>query len=121
MESTRRNMISFACKTINVQEVIRCSFELTKTEYELLRFLLGKKRMSISDISKQQGFERSTVQKALQGLQKKNLATRRQINLAQGGYQYVYEVKDKQELQRNLIMIINTWHQNVEEAVKTWT
>ena len=35
-------MISFACKDIDKEELIRCSFELNKTEYKLLMFLMLK-------------------------------------------------------------------------------
>lgn len=34
-------MVTFACKRIRKEELIKCSFDLNKTEYNVLMFLLG--------------------------------------------------------------------------------
>ena len=62
-------MVDFACKQIELIEIIKCSFSLNKTEYKILIKLLKHEHwVSIVQISKLTGFERSTVQKAIKNL-----------------------------------------------------
>ncbi|MBN1274765.1 MarR family transcriptional regulator [Candidatus Woesearchaeota archaeon] len=114
-------MINFACTTINLQDIITCSFELNKTEYELLLFLLAQeKALSVNEIATLRGSERSTVQKAVARLLSKELVERRQLNIAGGGYRYLYATTDKDDIKQRLSSIVNEWHRNVTSAIKNW-
>ena len=114
-------MISFACKTVDLKDIITCSFDLNKTEYELLMFLVKQEEpLTISDIAGKTGFERSTVQKAISKLLTKEVVERRQLNLKGGGYRFIYQVEDKEALKERMRSIVDGWHRNVLEAVKKW-
>ena len=114
-------MISFACQSINLRDIVTCSFELSKTEYELLLFLMEQEGpLTINAIAGKRGLERSTVQKAVSRLHEKELVDRRQLNLRSGGYRFIYEVQDKGAIKRRLTSIIDGWHRNVNDAVENW-
>ena len=66
-------VFTFACKSIRQEDLIRCSFELNRTEYNVMMFLMKKhkKPLSAGSIAKSMGLERSTVQKAIKRLLQK--------------------------------------------------
>lgn len=111
-------MITFACKKISLEEIVRCSFNLSRTEYKTFRFLLEKeKEFDVNSLSKRMGLERTTVQKASKGLLKKGIAKRRQVNIKKGGYFFLYTVNSKAEIREKLLRIIKQWHNNVEKEI----
>jgi len=114
-------MITFACKEIKKEELIRCSFNLNKTEYNVLMFLL-KNNLDLNaiDIAKNMNLERTTVQKAITGLLEKELVKRKQFNLDKGGYVYIYDVNDKKEIKTKIKQIISQWHKSVISEVDSW-
>ena len=113
--------ISFACQNIDFKDVIMCSFSLNKTEYALLIFLLGQQgRLSATSIGKHLNKDRTTVQKAIKKLVDTQLVSKYQINLESGGYTFVYAVKEKEELRRRILQIVQAWSDNVVAAVKSW-
>lgn len=114
-------MISFACKNVQLQEIVMCSFDLNKTEYSLLLSMLkNEEQLTIQEIATRVGFERSTVQKAIAKLLSKDLVERRQINLSSGGYHFVYEIVDKDEIKSRISKIVEGWYTNVIAAVNEW-
>ena len=67
-------MMDFACSNISIQEVIRCSFALNKTEYNLLLFLINTEFEGTAiQIAKKMNLERTTIQKAITKLLKKKI------------------------------------------------
>ncbi len=114
-------LISFACKSINLQDIVLCSFGITKTEYLVLTNLLKQKKfLSINEISKKMSLERSTVQKAIAKLVLKELVERRQTNLTSGGYRFIYAVIDQETIKKRIRNIVDGWHKNVVKAVNNW-
>ena len=114
-------MISFACETISLEDMIRCSLNLNKTEYNVLLFLLrDTDKYRISKISKELKLDRTTVQKALKKLFEEKLVNRTQKNLTGGGYTFLYKVRDKQEIKSKLKEIIKIWCKSAEKAIDNW-
>lgn len=115
-------MISFACKDIELSELIRCSFDLNKTDYTVLDFLIkNEKEFSVNEISKALKLERSSVQKAIKNLVEKNLVQRWQVNLTKGGYSFIYSIKNKEQIKEDIITIIDGWHKKVKEEIKKFS
>ena len=111
-------MISFACKRISQEELIRCSFELNKTEYNILLFLLENKNFySASQIGEYMELERTTIQKSIKKLVEKNLAIKIQRNLPQGGYTFLYKVKNEREIKKKMKRIVYEWYRHVVKAI----
>jgi len=113
-------MITFACKKIKQEELIRCSFNLNKTEYNVLMFLLKKNRKcSVIQISEAMKLERTTVQKALKNLLTKKLVKKWKRNLTKGGCLYLYMVINKEEIKKNMRDIIHNWYREIEKQIKS--
>ena len=112
-------MITFSCKKIKEEELIRCSFGLNKTSYNLFMFLLKEKgKWSVSSIAEKMSLERTTIQKAIKSLLEKNLVKRMQRNLENGGYIFLYEINEKEEIKKRMKTIVREWYKSVEEAIE---
>ena len=115
-------MIDFACKQFNLDDIIKCGFSLTKTEFKIMRYFLkntNKECMTIS-ISKKMDLNLTTVQKAVKKLSEKNIIIRHQKNLSNGGYVYTYECNSKKNIRRIIKEIIKNWSEKVEKKIDKW-
>ena len=99
-------MIDFACKKFDLEEVIRCSLNLTKTEFKILEYLMknSDKKFTTQEISKIFKIGLSTSQKAINEINKKNLIKRSQKNLGKGGYVFIYSIKEKPILKQKFLV-----------------
>lgn len=114
-------MISFACEKISIDELIKCSFDLNKTSYQLMLFLLKKhKYLTINEIAEELGLDRTTVQKAIGSLLEKNIVQKKQLNLEKGGYVYIYVIDGKDEIKKKMISLLETWHRDAVREIKEW-
>jgi predicted transcriptional regulator len=111
-------MITFSCKQISQEDLIRCTFALNKTEYNLLIFLLEKeKKYTAHQISELMKLDRTTIQKAIKNLVDKQLVKRRQKNISEGGYTFLYLIEDKKEIKNKIKNVIHNWCKGVEDAI----
>ncbi len=118
-------MLSFACKSVRFDDLLKCSFDLNKTDYEIFLFLLDRKYiqksgMTVNEIAKHLKKERTVIQKSIKRLFEKNLIRRFQLNLEHGGYRFYYSVIDKKDVKNKMLKIINSWSSNVEAAITRW-
>ncbi len=112
-------MISFACKQITLPELIKCSFDLNKTDYKVFEFLLDNgKEFYINDLAAALDMDRSSVQKAIKNLVERDLVLRKQVNMEGGGYKFFYSINNKQLIKHRMEEIVDTWHNRVKEAIK---
>lgn len=114
-------MIDFACKKFDINEIIKCSLGLTKSELKILQFFIrGKRKATAEDVSQEMKLDLSTVQRALKKLHDKKVIIRRQKNLDNGGYVFCYSVSDKKEISDQIIKTVKTWSGRVEEELAKW-
>ena len=114
-------MISFACMKIELRNLIKCSFELNKTDYDIFIFLISEERsMATSEIARIIGLDRTTVQKSIKRLTEKELVLRTQKNLSKGGYIFTYTIKDKKIIKERMSEIVKKWHDNVQTEISKW-
>lgn len=112
-------LVKFACKIFYLDEIIRCSFGLSKTESKLLRCMINENNeMSIQDISTKSKLERSTIQKSLKLLLDKHLVDRHQINNSKGGFSFMYKSITKRDFQKRMNDIIDVWYQEARKEIK---
>lgn len=112
-------MISFACQDIEFKDLLRCSFDLNKTEYHVFMFLLKKeKSYTAAKLAKTLNIDRTTVQKAIKKLAEKNLVFRQQQNLEKGGYTYHYKIKNKEDTKIRMQKIVEKWYEEVIREIK---
>ena len=89
--------------------------------YSILSFLVkADKEFSSLEVSKKTGFDLSTSQRSLKKLRELNLISRRQTNLSSGGYVYYYKTKDKKEIKKKILDIVNNWSNKVEDELEKW-
>lgn len=113
-------MIDFACKKIQLDEIIMCSLGLTRLDYEILSLLFAHPSLTIIGIAKKMRVDRTTAQKSVKRLLEKGLLLRFQQNLKTGGYSFIYETKGKEEVKQNVADIIGGWQKNVMRALDAW-
>jgi predicted transcriptional regulator len=114
-------MISFACQDIEFKDLLRCSFQLSKTEYNIFMFLLFKdKYYTTSVLASIMKLDRTTVQKSIKALADKNLVVRSQENLSKGGYTFHYRINNKNEIKQRMQDIVGKWHKEVLKEIKKW-
>ena len=114
-------IISFACQDIEFADLLRCSFELNKTEYNVMMFLLRtEKWFTATNLARTMDLDRTTVQKAIKKLSEKNIVTRHQENLKKGGYLFHYSIKNKLELKERMKKIVEEWYNKVIFEIDHW-
>ena len=112
---------SFACKNIDFADIIKCSFNLNKTEYNLFLFLISSnEKKSINDLANALNLDRSTIQKAIKSLIERDIIKRIQTNIKKGGYSFSYSIKNKKELKNKVLKSIAEWYSSVKRLVTQW-
>ncbi|MFB6215605.1 MAG: helix-turn-helix domain-containing protein [Candidatus Aenigmatarchaeota archaeon] len=112
--------IDFACETIEVEDLIRCSFQLKSSDYTVIRKLMDNGEMDIDSIADSTGLERSTVQKSLQRLIDRDLARKRQVNITSGGYKYIYSSVDKENIKERVTKLMEDWINGAKSTLMEW-
>ncbi len=113
-------MIDFACKDIETEELIRCSFQISRTDYRILRKLLESDEMETREIAVEMGIDRTTAHKSLKNLRKRKLITRKQYNIPTGGYKYFYRAKNKDRIKERIRNLIENWSSSAKESLENW-
>ena len=114
-------MISFACQDIEFKDLLRCSFHMNKTEYNIMVHLLRTENSyTATQIGKAMNLDRTTVQKAVKKLAEKDIVLRLQTNLEKGGYLFMYRIKDKEEIKQRMLKIVENWNNEVVNQIKKW-
>jgi len=112
--------INFACKTFPINNVLKCSFGLTTTEFEVLKILLKKNESSVDEIATLLGKNRTTIQRSIKPLINKNLIKRKQYNLDGGGYQYYYSPAHKEEIKKRIRNEFQSFTEKVTNEIEKW-
>jgi len=112
--------ISFACKRIQINQILRCSFGLSAAEFETLRALLKRGESTVEELASALNKDRTTVQRATKPLLAKGLVKRRQYNLESGGYQYSYSPADKDMIKREISKQFSSFSELVQKEIEKW-
>jgi predicted transcriptional regulator len=115
-------MINFACKRFDLEEIVKCSLGLTKADYSIIMYLIKHDidQKTTQEISEKLELDLSTVQRSIKKLFTKKLVKRLQKNLEKGGYIFLYQIQNKQEIRNQIKQIIQNWSNNVEKEIDNW-
>jgi predicted transcriptional regulator len=115
-------MINFACKELDLNEVIKCSLGLSNAEFRLISFFVKypEKDFSTEELASRLKLEKSTIQRGVKKLHEKKLLFRIQLNQSVGGYLFRYRIKDKNEIKKNILEILEGWNKKVKDELRTW-
>jgi predicted transcriptional regulator len=113
-------MIDFACKEFKISEIIKCSFGLSKSDYNLFNYFLKNKDQwyRTNKLAKKLKLNLTTVQRSVKKLHEKKILERRQKNLDKGGYIYLYKIEKKNKIRSKILSIIHSWIRRVEEELE---
>ena len=113
--------MEFACKQIDLDAVVKCSLGLTRAEYRVFKkYMALKKQITLADLSKKTGLDRTTVQKASLKLVEKGLLSRFQHNRPRGGYEFLYSIADRKEIRAKVRNIVKSWWEAVDDNLQYW-
>ena len=113
--------IVFACKWFPIDQILKCSFDLSHTEMEILKLLvrLGKEA-DVNEILKYVEKDRTTIQRSMKSLVEKKLVNRRQINLKSGGYVFVYSAKSKEYIKEQIYKNFEKFREVISNEIERW-
>jgi predicted transcriptional regulator len=116
-------MIDFACKEFDLDDIIKCSLGMTKTEFKLVKMFLStdKDWFTTQEVAKELKLDLSTVQRCVKSLNEKEIIIRRQENLESGGYAFRYQLKKREELRQRIKDTIFRWVSRVNDELDKWT
>lgn len=113
--------INFACKVFPIEKILRCAFGLSQTETEILRYLVNtQEEVEVETISREIGKDKTTVQRNVKTLAEKGVINRRQINLKQGGYVFVYSGKSKTFLKEKIYQSFDNFKETLAKEIQRW-
>lgn len=114
-------MIDFACKKFDIEEVVKCSLGLSKSEFRLLNFFIeNAKEFTTQELAKSLKLDKSTIQRSVKKLHEKNLVTRGQINQSIGGYLFTYRIKDKNKIRKIILDTVEEWVEVFRKKISNW-
>jgi predicted transcriptional regulator len=114
-------MIDFACRQFQLEDVIKCAFQLTKADCDVFKFLLKNPDwVTTESLTKKLKLNLSTVQRSVKKLHEKEAIQRTQTNLEGGGYIFLYKIKDKKAIRYILMQTINGWVKHLEKELNDW-
>ncbi len=104
----------FACKRVKLEEILNCSLGINRGEYRLFVLLMrAEKPLSVVECAKRLGRSVSAIQKSMLTLLKKGIVKRRQVNMAKGGYHYIYSISDKDYIKKTLKDNVLLWTDSI--------
>jgi predicted transcriptional regulator len=95
---------------LGVDDLMKCALGAKTNEIYGYCILLNEGPLSIQDAANLLGKSRSTVQRLLQGLVEKRLATREEELIGLGGYKFVYKAVPAEQLKNSIIDMLNMWY-----------
>jgi len=116
-----RRMIDFTCKNFNLEEVIKCSMGLSKSEFKLLKFFLKKnKNFNTEELCAKLRLDKSTIQRGVKKLYEKKLLIRKQVNQSGGGYLFLYTIEDKTKIRNIILKAVDGWIKIFHKRITKW-
>jgi predicted transcriptional regulator len=114
-------MVDLSCIDLSVEDLLRCSFGLSRLEVTVfMKLLKSKEYVSVSYLSASLGRERSVVQRGLAGLMKKGLTQRDQSNKDRGGYEFLYKAKNKNAIKASIVEKSRCFCKLVQKTTSHW-
>ena len=115
-------MVDFACTHISIENIIKCSFGLTKTELEIFRYFTNNKytQFSTQELSEKLNLDITTIQKAVKKLHSKGVLQKSQKNLEHGGYVLLYTCVGNHKIKQIIMKNFENFSKKVEESLCNW-
>jgi predicted transcriptional regulator len=114
--SVREPMVGLFTKSFEKpSDLLCCAFGLRNSEIDTYFSLISGPK-TVEEISELIGKDRSTVQRVLNKLHKKNLVERVAHFIDRGGYYYEYSAKSTDDVREEILTQLDEWY----EATKSF-
>lgn len=122
MKSSEGMMIDFACKEFNVEDVIKCALNLTKSDLKVMKYFLNgiDQWVDTESLSRVLDLDISTVQRSVKKLHEKNILQRSQQNLDGGGYIFRYKTNSRTKIKNIIMNVVNSWAERLGQELDKW-
>ncbi len=110
-------MIKTPCTTFTLESIMCCIFGIKTFDVMVYFTLLNNRPMRVNDIADLLNRDRSTIQRSVQNLVNAGLVKRKQINLKEGGYYYIYEAISFSDVKNIIKDTMEKWCREVKEWV----
>lgn len=112
--------LDFTCKKVVLKDLIQCNYNLNESEYLIFAQLIkSKKGLSVKELVEKVNKDRTTVQKILSKLVKRNLLMKRQMNLDRG-FMFVYFSKNKKDMIAEIEVNVNSYFTSIKDSLEKW-
>lgn len=112
--------IDFTCKKVSIKDFIQCNYNLNESDYLIFSYIMTtSKGFSVKDLVEKTEKDRTTVQKILTKLLRKDLILKKQINLERG-FMFIYFSKNKDNLITEIEENITSYCKALEIGLKKW-
>ena len=114
--SVREPLVGLFSKSFDKpSDLLCCAFGLRSSEIDTFFSLISGPK-TVEQITEIIGKDRSTVQRVLNKLHKKNLVERTTQFLERGGYYYEYSAKSTEDVREEILSQLDEWY----EATKSF-
>lgn len=112
--------VDFTCKKITLKDLVQCNYNLNESEYLIFAELIkSRKGLSVKELVEKVEKDRTTIQKILTKLLKRDLLMKRQINLDRG-FMFVYFSKNKEEIVKEIEANVSSYFEKIRESLDKW-
>jgi predicted transcriptional regulator len=98
---------------ITADALLRCALGIRVTEIETYCMLLNETPLNVQEVAQRIGKSRSNVQRLLQNLVEKGLATRQEELMGLGGYKYYYSAVSPEKMKEAITERLEEWYQRM--------
>ena len=103
------------------EDLLCCAFGLRNSEITIYLYLIDGPK-TVEEIAVVVEKDRSTVQRTLNRLHKKDLVERRTQSIERGGYYYEYIAKSTGEVREEILAQLDDWyHATRKFLLESWT
>lgn len=112
--------VDFTCKKVSLKDLVQCNYNLNDSEYLIFAELMKSgSGLSVKELVDRVQKDRTTVQKILTKLLKRNLLMKRQMNLDRG-FMFVYFSKNKDEIIKEIEENVSNYFNNIKTSLEKW-
>ncbi|WP_456471800.1 helix-turn-helix domain-containing protein [Methanocaldococcus sp.] len=105
------------CTTWTFDNLMACIFGIKVFDVKVYFYILKYGPTKITDIAEKLKRNRSTIQRSVQNLMNVGLVYRKQVNIKDGGYFYLYYAIPFEEVKERMKKSIEDWCKNMKNWI----
>ncbi len=110
-------LLKTPCTTWTFDNLMACVFGIKVSDVKVYFDILRHGPSRINEIAERINRNRSTVQRSVQNLMNAGLVKRKQVNIKEGGYYFIYEAIPFEEAKKIIKKTIKEWYNNMEKWI----